>query len=272
MRRVFLAFIWVAAANMATAQDRAQLDALAGAIGVPEVLEIMRLEGMETASELGESFLGRTDPGWAAAVDGIYDVDALYAQVLEGMEQVVENADVSAATAFFQSELGVRIVGLEVSAREALMDESIEAASESLAEKLEYDDPDRFELIENFIEINDLVESNVIGALNSNFAFIKGLASTGDWGTNVSENEMLAEVWSQEPDIRIETTKWLYSYLALAYRPLSDDELGLYLDFSASEHGRVLNRILFAGFDRMFNEVSRQLGESLAHLSTAEAL
>jgi hypothetical protein len=272
MKKVALVIAWFACASAAFAQDRAPLESLASAVGVPSVLEIMRLEGLDSASELGQSFLGTTDPSWTRAINDIYDVDALYDLVIAGMERGVGSDDPSAATAFFASDLGVRIVGLELSAREAFLDEGIEAASESFAEDLEFDDPARFELIQSFSEANDLIESNVIGALNSNFAFMTGLAASGPFGEGVIEQDMLADIWSQEPDIRRETTKWLNAYLSLAYRPLSDDELGLYLDFYSSEHGRILNRVLFAGFDNMFNEVSRALGETLGRLGSAEAL
>ena len=82
----------------------------------------------------------------------------------------------------------------------------------------------------------------------------------------------MQQVWDQEAEIREDTVIWLFSYLTLAYQPLSDEELQLYIDFSSSQYGQALNRALFAGFDRMFAEISRALGFAAGQLSGAQEL
>lgn len=77
---------------------------------------------------------------------------------------------------------------------------------------------------------------------------------------------MLAEVWAQEPDIRAETESWLYPFLALAYKPLSDADVEAYLAFSESEAGRAMNAAMFAAFDEVFREISHDLGRAAAEM------
>jgi hypothetical protein len=82
----------------------------------------------------------------------------------------------------------------------------------------------------------------------------------------MTEAEMLADVWSQEPDIRAETEGWLYPFLALAYEPLSDADIEAYLAFSESQAGQAMNAALFAAFDKVFSDISRDLGRAVAEM------
>ena len=259
-------------ATAGQAQVNSSVAELADAIGVPEVIEIMRSEGLETAAELSDGFLGGPSRSWTRAADRIYDSGRMQEIVLLGMASALNGRDPEPITAFFRSELGIRIIGLELSAREAFMDEGVEKASSEYVQKLRNDDPARYRLLEDFIETNELIESNVIGALNSNFAFLRGLQSAGSFERDVSEQDILQQVWSQEADIREETTDWLFSYLSLAYQPLTDEELEVYLDFSSTRHGKLLNKALFEGFDKMFVELSRAMGTTLGELSKASEL
>ena len=266
----FVMFIW--AASTAQAQVNSSVVDLAKAVGVSEVIEIMRIEGLDSTSDLAVSFLGRPSRSLDRDVDRIYSTSRMQEIVLRGMADVLVGKDPEPITAFFRSELGVKIIGLELSAREAFLDEGVEEASIAFAERLSDEDPDRFALIEGFIETNDLVESNVMGALNSNYAFLTGLLDGGGFEEGVTEQDILQQVWAQEGEIRDDTTEWLFSYLSLAYQPLSDEELAIYLDFSSSAHGKLLNQALFAGFDAMFIELSNEVGLALGDASTAEEL
>src|SRR3989338_6090678 len=95
-----------------------------------------------------------------------------------------------------------------------------------------------------------------MGALNANLAYYRAMSNAGGFGDRVPEDQMLAEVWAQEADLRSETVEWLFPYLALAYSPLSTEDLQAYLDFSASAGGRRANALIFAAFDAVFVEIS----------------
>ena len=58
----------------------------------------------------------------------------------------------------------------------------------------------------------------------------------------------------------------------MAYAPLSTEELGTYTEFSRTEAGRALNAALFAGFDTVFTDVSRQLGRAAGTELTGQDL
>ena len=249
----------------------AQVAPLLPALGIDRLLPIMRQEGQSYAEDLaGDMFPGRVTGRWQREVDRIYDVDRMRADMIDGLARSLPPEAVAPVLDFFTSDLGTRIVRLETGAREALLDEAVEAASEeTLAEMRREADP-RLTLIERFVEVNDLVEMNVVGALNSNFAFYRGLSEGGAFDGALTEREMLADVWAQEPEIRAETETWVHSYLALAYGPLGDADLEAYIALSDSAAGRALNTALFAAFDEMFVRISGELGAAAAQIMSAE--
>ncbi len=238
---------------------------LAEAIRLDEILEIVGREGQEYAMSLeAELFPGRGGLRWQAATAAIYAPEKLRKSFLPRLSAEMEGADTAPLIAFFTAPLGRRIIGLEISARQALLDDAVEAAArEALGEMRARDDP-RLAMIGAFIEAGDLVEFNVAGALNANFAFYRGLRDGGAFPEPMSDEAMLADVWLQEGAIREDVREWLHSYLALAYRPLSDEELAAYIDFTRTAEARRFNAALFAAFDEMFNTISYMLGRAAA--------
>ena len=136
--------------------------------------------------------------------------------------------------------------------------------------RMERDASDRVSLLQEFAEINDLVEFNVMGAMNGSLAFMKGLSKGG--GFEISEADILADIWAREEEIRADTTGWIFAYLGMAYQPLEADQIRAYSELSATAVGQDLNRALFAGFDAMFNEISFALGRSASRFMVGEDL
>ena len=173
-------------------------------------------------------------------------------------------ADLLAIEAFFGSAQGQRILQLEIEARRALLDQSVEDAAKVGWEDLQADGKARADQLRRFAQVNDLIESNVMGALNANLAFYRGLATSSSFGKEMPEDQMLSDVWEQEPSIRQETEDWLYPFLSLAYQPLPDADLDAYTAFSETPAGKRMNAALFAAFDAVFTKISYDLGVAAA--------
>jgi hypothetical protein len=247
------------------------LDPLIEALALHDILEIMRQEGLDYGEELrDEMFPGRGGDAWTATVARIYDGARMQQVMRRQMAQELDGTDLSPLLAFFTSETGARAISLEVTARRALLDNAVtEASYAALAEMRARDDP-RLELLGRFVRVNDLLDSNVVGALNANYAFYLGLVDGGAFPFDVTEDQILADVWSQEAQIRLETEQWLFSYLAMAYDPLSDADLEAYIAISETPEGQALNRALFEAFDVLFRQISRELGLAAARQIAGE--
>lgn len=248
--------------------------ALLTTLRIPEMIAVMQDEGIAYGDELEEQlFPGAGGTRWDQAVARVYDEPALlerfqsaFAARLAADPQAMDQI-----AGFFGTDRGQQILILEIGARRALLDEAAEeAAAVSVDDMRARDDP-RLALLERFATANDLIEQNVSGALNANFAFYQGMSDAGAFdGAKMTEADMLAEVWAQEPDIRAETESWLYPFLALAYKPLSDADVEAYLAFSESEAGRAMNAAMFAAFDEVFREISRDLGRAAAEMLSGQ--
>ncbi len=232
------------------------------------ILSVMRNEGVEYSETLeAEMFPGKGGSTWSAAVERIYDAAAMRSRVETALIAELGAADpatLEVMEAFFGSDRGQRILTLEIEARRALLDQDTEdAAKANFEELLAAEDP-RLAVIRKFADANDLIEMNVSGALNANLAFFKGMAENGGFDEGMTEDQMLQNVWSQEPAIRDETETWLFPYLALAYMPLSDDDMAAYLAFSELAEGKALNAAMFVAFDVLFSDISASLGRAAA--------
>ena len=269
------AFLFAATLALpAASQDRAaDIDALYDALGLPEIIAIMREEGIDYGEELGaEMFQGSVGSDWRDVVNAIYDEDTMSEEVRGTFGEAIADADVQAMLDFFNSARGREIITLEVTARRAMLDEAVEEASKEAAALQIADETPRFLAIRDFVDANDLIESNVVGALNSSYAFYMGLIDGGVMPQGVTAETALQDVWSQEPEIRANTTEWVYAFLLLAYQPLSDDDLAAYQAFSETDAGQDLNGALFVAFDAMFEDISRALGLASSRFMATQEL
>ncbi len=268
----------MSAALPAAAQDAApemeRIAPLYDALGLPEIMAVMRAEGVEYGHDLAvDLFPGdASGAGWDDTVSEIYRLDRLETIMRRELAQRLADADIGPMLDFMTSERGRRIVALEISARRALLDDDVEAASRTALAAMRADGDPLLGLIRDFAAVNELIENNVVGAMNSNFAFYLGLSEGGAFGRSFAEEEMLADVWSQEDAIRAETEDWLFSYLALAYGPLDAGDIRAYTAFSQTKAGARLNQAVFDAFDAMFIEISRTLGLAAARLMSSQDL
>lgn len=254
------------------AMPTAELRALLAAMGLYDILAIMATEGRESAPDIeADMFPGQGGAAWMATVASIYATDKMTAAFETALPVgLLSDADIAALRGFFESDLGARIAAGEIAARQAFLDPEVEQIATDLAEDRAAQNHPRIAQLTEFNIVNDLVERNVSGALNANFAFFRGLSEGGAFATPIPEEMMLGQVWDQEPEIRAETVQWLFAYQTLAYEDLSDADLQAYIELSRSDAGRAINASLFAAFDTIFNAISHDLGRAAAGFMAGE--
>lgn len=240
--------------------------ALTDTMMMTDVLEVMQQEGVEYGKTLeSEMFPGQGGDRWSEVVGLIYDASNMREKFDLSLSRELSDAVALAEIqSFFGSDIGHMALKLEIEARRALLDPAVEEAAKASWDEMVAEDSPRLALIRQFAEVNDLTESNVMGALNANLAFYKGMADNSAFPQEMTEDQMLSDVWAQEPDVRAETEDWLFPFLALAYQPMSDEDLKAYIAFSETPAGQSINAALFAAFDDVFTEISRELGRAVA--------
>lgn len=244
---------------------------LTGVLRLDEVIAVMHDEGLDYGADIDRDMLGGLGGAfWAAQVLELYDPARMYDAIADALGAGMTDRQIQETIAFFDTDRAQRILTLENTAREAMADPDIEAVTRETFHELKGTGDSRLAAIKRFIEVNDLIERNVAGSLNSSYDFLRGL---NDGGANdMSEEAIIADVWSQESETRTDTEIWVYGFLLLAYQPLSDDTLEEYIDFSAGPTGQALNAALFDGFNQMYRDISYGLGILVAKSATASDL
>jgi hypothetical protein len=246
----------VAVVSIATLGEVMHLDAL---------FDVLRDEGLAHGDTMEDDmFPSGGGAAWKAAVGEIYEVRLLRARFNSALRaELASHPEAMAdAIAFFSSDLGQRVVSLEVEARRAFLDTPTEEAARVAADDRASTRDPKVDLIRRMIEAADLLEMNVAGAMSGNLAFMTGMSQTGAYGGAMPEEEMMADIWAREEQTRADTSSWLYAYLGLAYDPLTEAELQAYIDFAESPAGQRLNAALFVAFDKVFRQVSFDLGKA----------
>jgi hypothetical protein len=227
-------------------------------------------DGDELARTIFEA--GPVPSTWEEMLASIYDPAHMRSEMLEAMAEQLEGEDTAAMLAFFSSEPGLTITARELETREALADEDAEQEAREAAAVAMAEESPRVELLRRYVESLDLVEYNVVGSLNSNFAYVSGLLDGGALGLEMTEGDILADIASQEGQIRADTTEWVLAFLLRAYEPLSDADIEALIAFSETDAGQTLNAAIFEAFDQRFNDISRALGLAAARYMTTEEL
>ncbi|SFF10631.1 hypothetical protein SAMN04488523_11856 [Sulfitobacter brevis] len=249
----------------------ARMSVLVDVLQLEAAAQILRVEGLEHAANLNTEMLdGKGGAGWEVQVGAIFDTARMVETVRLALEAELDADAREEVIAFFGAPAGTRIIELENEARAAIIAPKVEKAARARYAQLDADADPRLDLISQIIEPADMTTRNVTSALNANFQFLRGLADGG--GSNMSEEEMLAQVSGDLEEVTNDTGVWLYSYMLLAYHPLDDTELLAYIAFSNTPAGVALNRALFVGFGAAYEDISYALGRVVALNMTAEAL
>ncbi|WP_417255547.1 DUF2059 domain-containing protein [Celeribacter halophilus] len=248
------------------AADEEPFEQLMQAMLFGEVVDVLCEEGQGMAEDFVAAGYGVPKPVWEDMLGRLYDPDVMARAFHDAMADSLEGADLAPMIAFYHSDLGKRIARLELDTRKTLSGEAAQLAAGEAWAELEPGSK-RAELIEDYVQTNELVEMNVVGAMNSDIAYYQGLWSAGfESDQGVSDSEILNEIWASEPEVRADVSEWVYGFSTMAYDSLTDEEFAEYIAFSRTEAGQRLNHALFASFDAVYEQLSRGLGAGTARL------
>ncbi len=269
--RVVLAALTIAATIWAAPSAAGPADRLAEVLQVEEVVALIRDEGIVEGVELGQEMLGGSSPDhWQKEVARIHDPRRMFKGLVDAIETKMSEESIVASTRFFETVQGQRIVTLEVSARRAMTEPSVEEAAREAYNEIAGQENPHLSAVERFIAVNELTERNVHGAMRANLQFYRGLVDGG--GLQMDDDLIVQDIYERGDEIRDDTEEWLHSYLLMAYRPLDRATMESYIAFSGTEAGQALNVALFNGFDAVYGQISYELGLGIGRAMQAEEL
>lgn len=263
----------------ATLTRPAQAEDLSRALLLPELFGIMAIEGRSSVLADGSTPLqGRALEQFAQDVERIYQPERMLAEFLRVLDAELADAPEVRADAleFAASDLGRRILRLELAAREALLDDDVDmlarmALDDARAGMAGEDGFQRLKQVRARVDANELVELNVSLGLNTSFAYYRGmLAENAVHG--MSSDMLLQLVWAQEPEIRADIEDWIESYFLMTYQPLSAPDMQDFVEYVGTPLAQEFNRAMFRAFDKVFSEISFQVGRALGRRLNVEEL
>lgn len=250
------AFIWSATAALANPDTERLLDA----IGLPDLIAVFAIEGQEAGAAIDDGFLnGQGGAVWDETVRRLYDPQRLEQEMRAGVVAELDGDMAAQALMFFDSDLGQKIVELEVQARRAMLDPALEARAKSASSA-------NSNAITRFLEARNLVVRNTDVGVSSQTAFFAGLTATSP------SQDALPDPEARRDTIRTESEAWLRGYYALAQSPLSEDEVAIYTAFWETDVGKALDDALFSAFANSYETLSFALGQAAGRLSVQNEL
>lgn len=246
-------------------------DRLAEVLQVDEVVAVIRAEGIAQGVELGRDMLGGAGAAhWQREVSRIHDARQMSKHLVDAIAEEMSEESIAASVRFFETAPGQRIVTLEISAREAMAEPSVEEAARQAYRDVAGGADAHLDAVERFIAVNELIDWNVHGAMRANLQFYRGLMDGG--ALELSEDRILEDVYDQADEIRDDSEEWVHAYLLMAYRPLELGTMESYIAFSGTQAGQELNVALFKGFDSVYGGISYELGLGLGRAMLAQDL
>lgn len=252
-----VAGLW-AGASMALADP--DIDRLVDAMGMPELIRAFSAEGIETSRTLNAEFLnGQGGSVWAETVDRLYDPERIESAVRIGLAENLDPEVARAALVFFESDLGQRIVALEVAGRHAMLDPEVAEMAKAAGAQA---GPD----VTAFLELRNLVERNTDAGVSAQGAFFDGLAQATRATTPPPDAEEM------RASIATEAEAWLRGYYAMTQSALSAEEIATYSDFFGTEVGAAVDDAVFDAFSDSYTTLSFALGQTIGLLLPANEL
>ncbi|MFN7003460.1 MAG: hypothetical protein ACK4NW_08535 [Roseinatronobacter sp.] len=254
-------------------------DDISEAFFLPELFDIMATEGRNSVVADGATPLqGSALVQFEQDVHMIYAPDRMLTAFVGTLDaELADKPDVRAdALAFAATELGQRILRLEIAARQALIDDDVDYVARDVLSEARSAGADarlgqRLEQVRARIDANELLELNVSLGLNTSYAYYRGMMSE-DAVFGLSGELLLQLVWEQEPSIRADIEDWIESYFLMAYQPLEPAEMDAFVSYVATPLAQDFNRAMFRAFDTVFSEISFQVGKALGRRLRAEEL
>ena len=251
MRFVVACLALAMSACLASANEDA--DRLVDALGVPALLQAFTIEGERAGQSINDGFLdGQGGDVWAETVRRLYDPLRMEAEIRTVMADVLGADQAAQALLFFDSDLGRKVIELEVEARQAFIDAQVEAAAK-LAPSAQSAS------VTDFLVARDLIERNTDVAVAARIAFFDGLVMA-------SGRDGAPDVEALRPGIAQETESWLRGYYALVQSAMSADDIAVYTAFWKTEVGQAVDDALFAAFGQSYTTLSYALGQAAGRL------
>lgn len=278
MTRLFLSLavfvaILLAGAPRAAADAQADAAAKSNAEKLDRLFQLMRVE--EVLRGFPEALLQGMDenPGaWGTdmpreavkqAAERHFNATVMANGMRLLMTGTMTPADLDAAIQFYSTDLGRRIVALEVAAAAPELADTVEKEGARIYGDLQDRDSPRIGQIRRMIEAMSLIDWGMAMVMNMSFAMFSAVYAGPEAEGGLSEEQILTMINASMGGLRGELTAVMNAESAFTYRDLSDEEFERYVMFLETREGLALAKASLDAIREVMINRSRAFGDEL---------
>lgn len=242
------------------------VEQIAAAMQLGALADVVAREIARVPDPLSPLPEGIPDAGWARIAARIATPGRIALGLRRGIASALAArgdapaASLSAALAFWTSDLGRRAMALQLSARAALAEPAAEAAARAaFAEATARADP-RAAQITRLVAAAHLVDPAVALSLNASLAMLRGLRDGGGMARPPTDEALTAGLAAQEPMLRAELAGWIEALLYLSCAGLNDAEVEVLIAATATPGAHDLAALVGRGAEAALTDVAGALG------------
>ena len=271
MRRSPLFPLWaILCLAVSVAAPRADEDRL------EHLYDLMRIEeGLRGWPEAIMQSLDQTPGAWSAgqprqaaseAAQRIFAAGAMARDVRALSAGALSLAQIEAAIAFYETDLGSHVAALEVAASDPAMRETVEAEGRRLHARMVAAGDARPGQIDRMIASAQAVERGVAMIMNMSLAMSSAMLAAEGSAMAMPEEDILAAINAAAPQIRADLAESYAARLAFIYRDLDDAAMERYVDHLETTDGRAVSSAFLAALRMSVVARARAFGAELGAL------
>ena len=262
---VVLVVVWLSAVPARAEVDARQAEQLMRQSGVwqqlASVAPQVQAGFMAQAAQGGSGLSARELERARQVINDTFAPERLRAVGLAVVAKGLDPADVAALARWYASPTGQRITALEEAAATTQTDpRSVLQDGGTLLAQLP---AARRQLMAQLVETTRAAQFMTQLTINTALAAHKGMASVPGAQTGPSAEQLLAALEGQRPALLQNLTTFAMASFALAYAPLSSQELTAYISFLGTGAGRQFNDLGAQAFDAAMVDGTAEMARRL---------
>ena len=192
-----------------------------------------------------------------------FNGDALTEDIFNRMLGKVSEAHLDEVIAFYRSDVGQRMVRLEVASAAPGEAKRIQTEGPELYQRAAENDPERVEFYDRIAESIRLEDLMTAMTMNMSYAMISGMAGSDALPQALTDEQIIAIVNAQSGEMREYVRAFVHGMFAYTYRDASKEDLAAYAGYAETEAGRAFNGAMVAAIQGALVDRMRAFGHEL---------
>ncbi len=266
--RLTISFVTLLCAAPVAAQDLAEQVWEAGRMD--EFAAVTRMEEIASAQNIAAAWLPYESD--FTNVEALYIAPTVRNAIHAAFIDVLDQDYAEEILVFLRSEAGQAMTAHELQGRKEFYDDSALEEGRAMLTAMVFTEPEKYEMLSDYIAANDLIEQNLVIGMNFEMALNAGASEVLPPEMQTDPSLLASQLQSEAEWMRGDITDWLESYLAYSYGEVPEAQFREIFEFSVTDAGQAYNAALFDAYAVYSEDAARRLGKTLMEMTMATQL